>query len=186
MIASYLQTALNLYKTEGKLPDWAVNFRKILDRLDEPCDGSEFMTKKPSDAEPSPIYDFFNDQDLKEDQKPASMSFLQIKPFQENGQMYDFRDEHEYKMSKNPATDLRDKYEDDIDIEFINVMNSSRESEGKLFGDLSRAEQELFENTNETTGDFSKESSTFGKRKTEETFKDLGAKVDEINTKTEK
>lgn len=183
MIASYLQSAVNLYKTKGKLPDWAIGFRKILDRLDEPCDGSEFASSNKPD-ESAPFYDFFNDQELKKDQKPASMSFLQIKPFQQNGQMYDFRDDHEYKMSQNSSSNLHDKYQGDIDIEFIKVMNSSRESEGKLFGDLSRVEQELFENNNDTTGNISNDRSTFTEVKTEETFKDLGAKVEEINSKS--
>ena len=174
MIASFLQAAVNVYKADGKLPNWVIYSRMILDRLDEPCDGNEFKNdkkQKMSDEEPTSVFDIFNDKELGEDQKPASMSFLQIKSFQENGQMYDFRDEHEYKMSKNPETDLNQKYQDDVDIDFINTMNFSRETDNNQLSDLSRVEQDLYENNNDKDG-FKNDYESFNKESGESGVKD--------------
>jgi hypothetical protein len=186
MVASYLQTAVNVYKAEGKLPDWVIYFRNVLEHLDEPCDGNEFKIQKDSNEEPSSPYNFF--KDLKEDQKPVSMPYLQIKPFQENGQMYDFRDEHEYKMSKKSETNIREKYKDDnIDTEFIDTMNSSREAENKWFRDLSQVEKDLYANDNERSGQFSKNPKTFTEEKTtDRTIDELGIQVEKMDINSEK
>lgn len=145
LISLYLQNSVKKYKTEGKLPVWVVRTRNILDHLDDSVKTLNSDEIRNLNSEKLSDFNFFHQKLVGTDQL-ASLSFLQIKPFQEGGDLYDFRDDYEFKMSKKPLIDLNEKYDGNFDEETIKEMNKSREDEIKGFNDLAQVEEELYDN----------------------------------------
>lgn len=154
LITFYLQSAVNIYKLRGTLPTWVIRTRKFLDHLDQQQDENK---SEQFNKEPPSNFNVFG-QEFLNTNEPATMPFLQIKPFESKGQLYDVRDDFEYKMSKKITIDLKEKYSEDIDEDVIEVMNKSRERGTGLFNDIEQTEEALFDDHEDDFRDASNET----------------------------
>lgn len=148
MIFFYLHGAVERYKKEKMLPVWVVRARHFLDHLDE--NTKEYKAKEVREiaTETPSLFDFFSETKFDKDKTPSSMSFLQIKPFKKDGQLYDYRDDFEYKMSTKSEDDYMEKYTDEtgkqlVDASTITEMNKSRSSQADEAVNFSNIEDEL-------------------------------------------
>jgi hypothetical protein len=116
-ITMYLQSSVNSYKSNGKLPRWAIKSRAFLDNLDDTIKSEEIEKINASIFESVSAIGWM---DLFKNGQYSNMAFLQIKADADN--TYEVRDDYELKKSK--ANEKPVQEEADLDGEEKNETTS--------------------------------------------------------------